>query len=343
MATHERALSKPPRGFYVHAVLLAASVAAAVGVWTRDKAPKALATGDVTVWSGKPSDLSRVHYESKTKTVDLDAKKDDAGRYFVGLVKLTKKDPPPDADAGAPATPKSNEPVTLVSVGEAQKLAELVAPLKALRALGKIASDREAEFGLSEPDGTLTLQIGGTEHKLVIGASTPGGADRYVRDGQSGEVFAIKGDVVRPLESAESRMVERDLHEWKDADVGSAKVTAGSKSRDMIRGGTEGKRFWADTSAPDTNDETLGNWVSKLDRLRPLEFAAGPPQGKETVLRVDYLGPNKKALGYLELAKAPGEGGKSNYFIASERTRLFAKVTQSVGEQVEQDLATLVK
>src|SRR5262249_39670424 len=147
-----------------------------------------------------------------------------------------------------------------------------------------------------------------TEHKLVVGSSTPGSGDRYVKDAATGEIYALKGDLVRDLESADSRLVERDLHEWKDNDVQTATLTAGGKSREMARGGADTKRFWADKAARDTNDETLGNWMSKLDRLRPTEYVAAAPDKLETVLKLEYFA--GKPLGFVEVGKAPGDKGK---------------------------------
>jgi hypothetical protein len=354
------------RGFFVHVALLGLAVLAAVLVWTRDKQPKTLAQGDVTVWAGRSADVERISFEGKAKKVSLEAKKDAAGTYFVGTVEkevaAPKKDPHghdaadagadagPDTDPGAdtaePAPAKERSTMTLVSIAGAQKLVEQLAPLKALRSIGRIGDDRAAEFGLNEPEGTLTVKIGQAERKLIFGGQTPGGGDRYARDPASGEVFAVKGEIFRNLDGAESNLMERGLHEWPESDVGAATITAQGKTRSLVRGGEERKRFWADPSAPETNDETAGNWMSKLDRLRPTEYALTPPAGAEVVARVDFTGPGGVAkLGYLELIKAPAaaSGGKPDYYIVTERTRLHAKVPAQAAEQVEQDVGSVLK
>ncbi len=323
----------------IHLGVLAASVVAAVGVWTREKEPKALAAGDVIVWSGRSADVDKLGFENKTRKVTVDAKKDAEGRYWVGT--LERENTPPAVDGGAPpppAVPKTT--LGFVSVGPGDKLADSLAPLKALRALGKIGDDRAAEFGLATPEATVTVHVGAADHKLLLGATTPGGGDRYVKDPASGEVYAIKGDAVRNLESADSLLLERDLHEWKDAEVAKARVQAGGKARDLVRSGPEGKRFWADAQSPDTNDETLGNWMAKLDRLRPSEYAATDPEGKETLLKVDYTG--KKPLGSIEVVKVKG-AEKPTFYVRTEHTRLYGKVVATLAEQLEQDLGNIVK
>ena len=338
-----KAKANVARGPLVHLAVLAVSVAAAVGVWTRDKDTKAMAAGDITVWSGRAEGVERVTFESKTHRVALDAKSDKVGRYFVGTATRDAAAPRDAADGGAPPPAAPPTTTTLVSVGGADKLATALAPLKALRALGRIGDDRAAEFGLAEPDGTVTFKVSGAEHKLLLGGTTPGGGDRYVKDPASGEVYVLKGEALRSLESAESSLMERELHEWKDAEVTALQIVAGGKTRELVRGGADAKKFWADAAKPDENDETLGNWMSKLDRLRPTEFAATPPEGRETVVRLDYKA-GSRALGFIEVVKTKGaEAGKSDYFLQTERTRLFAKVSTALGEQLEQDLGSAVK
>lgn len=329
------------RGVLVHLIVLAVAAGSAFTLWTRDKEPKALVAGDVTVWSGRAADVKHIGYASKTKKVSLDVKQDDRGRYLVGTFEHEPPAPKATGDAGAP--PPAAKPTTtpIVSVGEGEKLVEALAPLKALRDLGKVADDKLKDFGLDDPDGTLTVDVGGTKHELVVGGATPGSGDRYVKDAASGEVYALKGDLVRDVESADSHLAERDLHEFHDNDVQTATLEAGGKKRDVVRGGAEGKRFWADKAAPQTNDETLGNWMSKLERLRPLEYVDKPPEKKEPVLTLTFAA--GKPLGFLELVKAPNEKGKNDYFVRTERTRLFAKVASSTAEQVEQDLAGVMK
>jgi len=338
-----KAQTNVAQGPLVHLAVLAVSAAAAIGVWTRDKEPKALAQGDVTVWSGRAADVERVTFESKTRKVDLTAKSDAVGRYFVGTAEREAQAPSAAADGGAPPPAPPRTTTTLLSVGGADKLATALAPLKALRALGRVGDDRAAEFGLAEPDATLSFKVAGAEHKLLLGGATPGGGDRYVKDPASGEVYVLKGEGLRSLESAESSLMERELHEWKEGDVTALKILAGGKTRSLVRGGADQKKFWADAAKPDENDETLGNWMSKLERLRPLEFTVAPPEGRETVVRLDYKA-DRKDLGFVEVVKTKAaEPGKSDYFLLTERTRLFAKVATGLGEQLDQDLGSAVK
>ena len=333
------------RSIFVHAGLAVTSAVIAIGVWTRDKQPKALVQSDVTIWQGKPKDVESIVYDGKKKRVELTSKKDDLGRWFVGSVEKEKAAPRPAPDAGAPEPAAGEKVVTgIVSITPAEKLLDVLAPLKAIRAVGQLPADREAEFGFTEPEGTLTVKLGGAERKLLFGGPTPGGSDRYVRDPANGEVYVVKGQVFRDVDTAESALMERDLHEWKDAEVAAAKIIAGGKNRTVVRGSTEAKRFWADEASKETADETIGNWMSKVDRLRPSEYQQAAPDPRETVVRIEYTGSGGTALGWLEVVRGPtGDSGKPQYFVLSERTRIHGKVTGSVGEQVEQDVASIVK
>jgi hypothetical protein len=333
------------RGLAVHVVLLVAAAGASVFVWTRDKKPT-VTVGEVTVWSAHPDDVSHVEFESKGKKVTLDARKDALGRWFVG----TSVTPALQAaDAGAPPPPRT---ASFVSVDKAGKLADALAPLRAIREVGKVGDDRAPEFGVKEPEGTLSATIAGKERKLAIGARTPGGGDRYVRDEASGVVYVVKADVTRDLESGEATLTEREPHEFKDPDIESIRVLARGKSREVLRRGPPSKRIWADPSDPEKADETVSNWIAKVDRLRPGEYPTAQPSAPEVVVRIEYK--VKGAQGaFFEIAKVPAAPPAAgtppastpawDFVVRSERTRQWAKVPTSVGEQVEQDLASVLK
>ena len=324
------------RGILVHVALLIAAAVASVLVWTRDKKP-AVSLGDITIWNARAADVQRVAYESKGRKVSLEARKDALGVWFFGRSE-TPVTPSLAPDGGAPPAPRT---AAFVSVGAAGKLAEALAPLRALREIGKIGDDRAAEFGLTQPDGSLTATIDGKERRLTVGARTAGGGDRYVRDDASGVVYVVRGEVTRDLESGESALSERETHEFKDADVLRVRISARGKTREILRRGPDNKRSWADPADPDKDDETAANWIAKVERLKPAEYLADPPATPETILRIDYDAKGAKGA-FLELAKVPGAADKPDFVIRTERTRLWAKVS-GPGADVEQDLSSVLK
>jgi hypothetical protein len=315
----------------VHVALLAVACIASVYVWTRDAKVAAGALAEVSVWPGRADDVRRIAFQSSGRTMTLEAHVDAHGRWFSGLTQWTGSTP----GATTKTTP-------FASVAAAEKIAEALAPFKALRSIGRIDAARAGEFGLKEPGATLTANVGGSEHRLAIGAPTPNGTDRYVRDESSGYVYAAKGDVLRDLEAGESSLLEHELHDFQDADIVSVRVIAKGKTRELVHGGPSTKRIWADPGSPDKADETVANWLSKVDRLRPLEYVADSPAPPEQVVRVEYKAKGAGGL-FLELAKVPGDGNGHEYRIRSERTRLWSKAYAPWAEQVEQDLGSVLK
>jgi hypothetical protein len=318
------------RGLAVHVALLALAGGSAVWAWTRDKKP-ALAATTVTVWNARPADVDRVAFEAKSpggeasrgKTVALESKKDGQGRYFVGSVE------------GGP------KPAAFVSVAAGEKVAEAFAPLRAIREIGRVEGDHAADFGLNEPDGKLRVRVAGADHELTVGARTPGGGDRYVRDDASGIVYVLKGEATRDLEAGEGSLAEHDLHAFKDGDLDSVRISARGKAREVLRRGPESKRIWADPADPERADETVSNWLAKIDRLRPTEYPVPQPASPEIVVRLEYKARGAQGA-FFELAKVAGEP-KPDYLVRTERTRQWAKAFTPVGEQVEQDLASVLR
>jgi hypothetical protein len=345
----------------VHGAVLAVAVLGAGYFWTRDKDTAGSVVADVTVWGGKPADVQKIVFESKARTTRIESRKDEVGRWFEGTV--SKQAPPPPApkpkpkpDAGpdgsdgeaSEAPVEAVKPPTVVqviSVKAAEKIAEAVAPLKAVREIGRVPGDLEADFGLAEPEGTLTLTIGGNERKLVVGAAAPGGADRYVRNAATELVYAVRGDFLRDLMSGETVLNERDLHGFEDEEIKSVRILSGGKSREILRSGAASAAVWSDPATPEKPEETVSNWMAKVARLRPTEYVDALPGPAEAnlLLRLEYVG-KKGDLGFLEVYRFGGaEEKKSDWFIRTERTRKFAKVFGATAEQVEQDLEALLR
>jgi hypothetical protein len=329
----------PLRNVSLHAGLLVLGGVAAGFAWGKDKTPHSAQETNVTVWNARPSDVTRIVHEAKGKKVELEARDEKKGeRWYYGKVEFT---PLPGSN-----TPPIQKPVVFASVGPATKVVEAFAPFKALRSLGKVPDSRAAEFGFDKKETSITFTIAGKERKLFIGGIAPGAGDTYVIDPSSNEAYVLKTDPLRDLESGETRLLEREQHSFKETDVTAAKVTAGGKSRSIVRGGPENKRFWADPSDKEKADETVANWMQKVDHLRVNEFAAQEPPNRTPIVRVEYQGSSGN-LGYFELSKTPpppdAPNLKGEYWIVTEHTHLYGKLMPASGEQVEQDLGSIVK
>jgi hypothetical protein len=330
----------------VHAAVLVVSAGLAYSVWNRDQPLPEKQQSMVDVWGGNQASFSKLSFEGKTRKVRLEAQKDELGYFYVGTVD-TEEATPPAGHVVPSATPlKPPEPKTtrFVSVKAGETLVKSLAPLKALRAVGKIGADRNEEFGFDKPEGTLKVTVDGKEHVLIFGGSAPGGSDRYAKYQASGEVFAISGDISQSLMAGESRLPEREPHGFKSDEFSRVRIQKGGKSRELVRV-KEKNEGWGDIATPTKLDETAGNWMTKLARLRGTEFVEKPQsplKPQDAVVRVEYFDSGKKPIGFVELYKLPGEKG-SDYLIRTEWERWYVKVPTTTAEQLETDLASVLK
>jgi len=339
------------KGQILHLGVLGVSAVLALSVWTRDDdAQLSSKPTDVEVWAGDPESVTALSFESSTRKLRLEPKKDALGRWYVGTVDKDEvpnvPTPPHGVAGGAPVSepppPAKHVTSRFVGVKAADDFVKTLAPLRALRGVGKIEGTRAEEFGFDKPEGTLKLTVGGKPQSLLIGGATPGGTERYAK-AASGDVFAISGDIVQNLLYADSRLAERDLQSFKPEEATRVKVSRAGKSRDLSRV-PDKKEGWADSATPTKLDETAGNWMAKLARLHVQDWVEKPsaaPGPDSLVVHVDYFA-GSKPLGSLELYKLPGDKG-NEYLAKSDYGRWFARVITSSAEQVDQDSASLVK
>jgi hypothetical protein len=354
------------RGLGLHVFLFVGASVLGLRAWTAEDEPNKKPVA-AELWSGKVSDLSRIEYRTDKKLVVLEPKQDEDGRYYVGSVEPLAAAPKPAKgapDAGASpaghgdphdphgahaahAEPENVEAKRFISLSKGNELAESLATLKATRVLGKVAPERIADFGFDKTElGTLKVVVAGKEHNLQLGEKTPGGSDRYVRDTSSGEAFVIAGLIANDLTAADNRLIEREFHDFGDEKVAKVVLKTATGSREVVRHAVE-KDFWAKPEAPDTKDETVSNWMTKVDRLKVttyMETVEPAPKPDDQVVRVEYFNDRGRRLGFLELVRLPSKDGKEkpDYLARSERTRWHATVLRSTAEQIDQDLASVL-
>jgi len=333
----------------VHLGLL--GVAGALALWVYEGGAQVDTTKaqQVELWDGQPEAIESIVYDTKLRDVNVQPRKDDQGRWFVVRVDREAPAAPPHVPGhGAPPPPPpaagKRDKLAFVGVKEVEALTKKLAPLMATRAVGKVDAKRAADYGLDKPEGTLKVKIGGKERVLTFGAQAPGGGERYAKYAASGEVFAIDNDIFQALQLADSRLMERGLHGFDFQDVSRITVSRAGKSRTAVRV-PEKRDAWADAASPAKLDETLGNWISKLDRLHVNEYVEKPvtlPRPEDLVVRVEYFTASK-SVGFLELFKIPGAEKGSEYLARTEQSRWFTQVLSSAAEQVDQDLGALLK
>ena len=335
----------------LHGALLLVSAGLAYSVWNKDEPAAEKQQSLVDVWGGSQASFNKLSFEGKTRKVRLESQKDAIGYYYVTSV--DKEEPPAtDPHAGVEgATPlkpdeakqAKKETTRFVSVKAGETLVKSLAPLKALRAVGKVDASRNEEFGLDKSDGTLKVTIDGKEHVLVLGGTTPGGSERYAKYQNSGEVFAISGDIVQSVMFGDSRLPEHELHGFKSEEISKLRVQKGAKSRELVRV-KEKNEGWGDAGSSGKQDETASNWLAKVGRLRGSDYVEKPAKAlrpEDALVRVEYFD-GSRSLGFVELYKVPAEKG-NDYLVRTEWDRWYVKVTTSSAEQIEQDLGSVLK
>ncbi len=350
-----------------HGVLTLVAVGAALYAWTNESKLGAAKAAEVEVWGGAPTELASVSFTDGKMSLELASESDRVGRYFVGRVTETVAPTPAlagagganavdqgaagAAGAGAPSSAAAAPPAPIektrhfISVTAASDLAALLAPLHAERRVGAVGEERVAAFGLNESPGTVTLRLGGAEHTLVLGGATPGGADRYARvDG--GDVYAVSGIILRDLQGGVGRLSQRALHEWKAPDATKVRLTVGERSREVVRlSGADKADYWADAAAPTAADETVSNWLSKVQRLQVESYGTAetaPAGPAATLVRLDYYAGNDH-LGYTELGRgAETKPGEPEYLVRSELTRWWGTTAKRSAQEVVDDLRSVL-
>jgi len=334
-----------------HGGALVVAAALALGIWTKDESTsKEVAAAAVEVWGGSPEQIELIAFDAPARKVRLEAKKDEQGRYFVSTVEKesSKSSTPPNhppidgGSADKPEPEKKRETQRFIAVKQAEELTKKLAPLMAVRTVGKIEGNRAEEFGLDKPDGTLKVKIAGREHALVIGAAT-GGQERYAKLLSTNTVYAVPGDIAQSMLAAESRLIERGFHGFDEAEVTRVKISKGGKTREAVRP-TEKKSGWADPANPTKVDETIGNYMTKVNGLKVIEYVEKPataPRPEHAVVRIDYYS-GSKPVGFLEVFKFPGE--KVNEYLArTEYGRWYVKVSATLADPLDQDLSGVLK
>lgn len=334
------------KSLWGHLGLLALGCALALFTWLKEEEGEALKAFEVEIWGGKPENVQSVTYQSESRKLRLEPKKDSTGTWYVVRFEKTEEPsaPHPHEDEGVSKMPPKPKRVTesFVAVKEAEELIKKLAPMRALRSVGK-ADSKSKDFGLDKPEGTLKVTVAGREQVLTIGGQTPGGAERYAKYGPSGEVFAIPDELTQSLTFADTRLMERSLHGFSMEDVERVQLIRAGKTREVVRvAGKQGA--WADASTPTQPDETVVNWLNKLERIHVTEYVEKPEPAlrpEDRAIEIHYQAGSKK-LGFFELYKVNGKNGPE-FLARTEYGRWAVRVPSSLAEQLDRDAGALFK
>jgi hypothetical protein len=361
------------RGPIIHGVLLVAALAFAYQTWTRDKTVK-VDRGEFVLWDGKPGDILSIDYDVRDKrTTHIERRTDEHGGYLWATVTRTtvipkKRPSPPEPaapeglDAGAaPAEPEpavppvDEEPPEIKTttkefpVGDVgEELFKGLAPMHALRDLGTLDDEQRKEYELAEADTQLTVHFKSGDKNLVLGGKVYGGSHRYAVDSATGKAYIIPGETLQSLAGGDSVLRDGKIFPFEDAEVATATIKTPLAERKLVRGEKEGEHgtktvTWALAETPGEDDQTLANFMSRVDKLTPSTYEPSMSKdGLTEIMQVAYAGKDGKPLGHLGLFKKPTDReGVFEYYVFSERTRVIAKTHPGAAKRVDKDLEQL--
>jgi hypothetical protein len=153
-------------------------------------------------------------------------------------------------------------------------------------------------------------------------------------------IFLLDDALLRPLQYARTRTVERRLHPVEDKAIEKITVRQGSDTRTFVQRNADdtAKAHYADAATPDQKDVEGTSWLGKLARIRLKEFIAedAAPQGLEPVFSYLVEGGGKQWT--VEIVRTAD--GNSWYAKASF-TRGLVELTKSLIQEPAADLSAL--
>jgi hypothetical protein len=309
------------RSLSVHAVLAILASTLAYVAWT---APKPDKDSTVVMVPGSADKLSRVSWHEESWDVSVVKEGD---QVSVTAVKIAT------GDAGV--TPPA--PKTFPGSKEADELFNKLAPLKAARALGKLAGEKQKTMGLETPKSSLTLRIGDEDRLVEIGDAAYGTGDLYGRTAD-GEVFLIPSATLSSIRHGASSLMDRNLIAAKEDKVERLSITSATGGRELVQRYAEDrtKAFYADPAEPDAKLETTGNWLNRLLRLRVVDLVTDAPSGNPAIEVELFAG--KGALGKVQLWPA----GDKTALATSSRFKSAVTVSKAEVDALVKDLDSVL-
>ena len=306
----------------MNGALAVAGLVAAYVTWQR---PKETSNNDnVTVLEATKATLGKIRYEDGTRSLEVFVPE---GQKAVWLRqefipgKLTRIPLPglihPDGglvDAGTGPLAETLEPPTPPRQMRGNERADALllrfTPFEAVRALGKLAAEKQKELGLENPVRKLTVTVSGQAHPFAVSNPQPGMVGTYLRDEKDGTVYLLTGSLLSELEPSSQALIDRRLHAFRGADFDEFVIGYDEKKHAYLQKDAEIPQTMKVSAkeTPDKPDDLVRNWHDKVwNRLIVTEVLGKdelPKTGTPKVeLRIDYLA-RGSSKGFLELAKS---------------------------------------
>ena len=362
-----------------YAALLALLLGASFFRWT-DEEKEVETEGDIVVFRGEVSDIEAVRYHDEKADAAIELRGEGEAAYAwvkVDARKVIKPKPEPKpepkseetpgdeaADEAAtetdvatsdpsPADAPAEETVEVTTTefkgGEAAgALLESLSPLLALRVLPDVDDDKLAELELAEPEAWVEIQRKGRTQKLELGGEAYGTRDRYVRDVESGEVYMVDADVLRPLAHAKSRLPDRELIGLEEEAVTQVTLSGTAGDVTMVQQNRDDRKraFWANATDTTRSVEMYENWLDKLFRLRALSYVQPDEKPDPSVLEKVFSAsfhPERGEPIALDVMQYTPEGETQPKFVAkSTHTHEWVNLHKTLAAEAVDDVGAVI-
>lgn len=304
--------------------------------YTSDEAPP---KEGVMLVEAKKDELEKIVYKNPDLEVVFEMRSDETGRYPWVTVTEQKKKKKDGQDVVETKLSKFK------AGSAADKLIEAAAPFMAMRLLENVDDAQIDAFGLKAPDTTVTLTVAGKTTTWELGGETYGTKDRYVRDQATHRIYVVDDEVFKPLKFANSRLPERSLSSPKPEEIDSLTLAQGATTVEWVQKNKQDKdaRFWerqqpptaADATAQaGAKDETFGNWVEKLLKVKSTAFVQEGEEPAEPEIVFEFT---------VRVAGKPDElvtffRKDDTWFAKSNYTRGMVKLSKSAIEDLADEV-----
>lgn len=335
--------------------LLAVALVGSYLTWTDDGSGRARAEA-VPLYAASAADLQTVTWKSEKADIELSRRTDAGGDYMWVVATERKKRRADAADDAAPA--EDAEPVDAEDAEDAEpsepemiEVEEVTAflgnksadetwasfaPLLALRELGRDL-DRSA-LGFDEPEATLVVQRRSGPLELVVGGEAYGSKDRYVLGGDT--VYLVDDAVIRPLQYATTRMVERTLHPLAEKDITGIEVTlpdGRALSLQQHHRDDRARAFWARAESPEAAEDAAGTWLGKVFRMRINAYLTDDAVEEPLEPVFTYAVTGEGKTWQVEVLRE-ASGDRRQYYARSSFNRSLVRLTITLAQDAAADL-----
>lgn len=327
------------RSVMVHGLLAVLGLASAFWVWNAgDKTVRAAES--VTLFACDDGELASLELKTEKKDVAI-AFASNAGTIGGWITVSTPNE----------STPTAPTVDRFAASDKVKRVVERVAPLVAERSLGDVTDDKLKDLGLAETKQQLAVTCGGETRTYKLGNKTYGGRTRYAQGDKGGPVHLIANGLINDLEMAEFRFMQRDLVRFRLDAIDEVKVVGAAGTKTLLQRNRRdrNKRLWVASDAPETRNELFGNWLSKVLRMRALDYLdKGVEPGTdsdrtmvpEQVVKLSFKGDKRDTLELVRInGSAPNE---HKYYARSDATGAWVTVPKSLAEQVAEDVPTVL-